>query len=158
MCLTKTKVMKMTVEDIMAMKPCYKKEHVCKLFGSRHVVTPYDVATSCIPYPDKLWVLLRWPGLHNALRIKFAMACVKHAPPSSTCSGDFYITCAMSYADKEQNARAAADAARASIRSLQMELSIYGSSTRTVVSIADEQRWQLNNLVFLIEEEASRRR
>ena len=48
-----------TVDAVMATRPCYTRERVVQLFAGRESLTPNDIVGLPIPAQDRLWVLLR---------------------------------------------------------------------------------------------------
>ena len=52
--------MRITVDDVMAMGPCYERERIEEMFQGRDSVTPLDIARAeHVSVKDRLWVLLR---------------------------------------------------------------------------------------------------
>ena len=52
--------MRITVDAVMALKPCYARANVEALFAGRASVTPADIAVAdSVPPHDRAWVLLR---------------------------------------------------------------------------------------------------
>lgn len=74
--------MNVTVDGVMALKPCYSREHVTRLFAGRPHVSAADIASAAISYDNRIWLLLRlaprevWlPAVYRAAERAIRHAC-----------------------------------------------------------------------------------
>jgi hypothetical protein len=49
----------LTVDAVMALRPCYTRDRVTTLFAGRESLSATDISTLPIPPQDRLWVILR---------------------------------------------------------------------------------------------------
>ena len=75
--------MKVTVDDVMAWKPCgqYTREEVKNLFGRRRKLSGFQIASLKIPADDAAWVVLKHGFLSDKALRHFACDCAERVLP-----------------------------------------------------------------------------
>ena len=72
-----TAMSSVTVDDVMAWRPCYRRAKVKRLFADRDRLTALDILDLDIPPQDRLWAVLRDPFMSAPLRTQFAADCAE---------------------------------------------------------------------------------
>ena len=131
-----------TVDDIMAIRPCYPRERVTALWAGRAAITPLELLDLPIPPADVLWAAWRiWPEPARtvALTATVARAVTNHA---LHCGVPAVEDWAESWLDGTDRTEASARAAVLSSRAEAAEAAwVSGAAEAAWVAGAAEAAW-----------------
>lgn len=134
-----------TVDDIMAIRPCYPRERVTALWAGRAAITPLELLDLPIPPADVLWAAWRiWPEPARtvALTATVARAVTNHALHCGVPAVEDWAESWLDGTDRtEASARAAVLSSRAEAAEAAWVSAEAASAEAAWVSGAAEAAW-----------------
>lgn len=70
--------MRITLDYVMSLDPCYSKKLIQLKFGKRKYVKPLTVLNSDFPSEDKIWFFMKADILTRTQKRTFIERCIKH--------------------------------------------------------------------------------
>src|SRR3990167_7169745 len=160
-----TAMSSVTVDDVMAWRPCYRRAKVKRLFADRDRLTALDILDLDIPPQDRLWAVLRDPFMSAPLRTQFAADCAERVlhiyearypgddrPRRAIAAARTGIGAAAAYAAPAYAAPASAAAyAYAAAYAAPASAAAYAYDAACAAACDAEQAWQLSRVREIIE-------